>query len=166
MITFPSIIVITLSYVRATRDIDLLTSCDLDVLPAVAEELRSEGLNVEVRPRGDLGQDDLDGTITVHSVNTGPVQVVNIKSSIGRNALASAIIVDGYPMPVVDLEYLIALKVKANGNRDRPDVIELLTRHKNLDHNKLRELCGRYRASKKFDSILALMVSPPVPNDD
>jgi predicted nucleotidyltransferase len=153
-------------YIRATRDVDLLTSCELDVLPSVAEELRGDGIAVVFRPRGDLGQDDLDGTITAGDPNVAPVQVVNIKSSIGRDALESATTVDSYPMPVVSLEHLIALKVKANGHRDRADVIELLTRHNNLDRDKLRQLCTRYRASRKFDSILAAMAAPPVPDDE
>jgi hypothetical protein len=60
---------------RATLDIDLMTSCDLQVLPDVAEELRREGLAVDVRERVDYTY-PLDGSITVRRDDTGPVQVM------------------------------------------------------------------------------------------
>lgn len=152
-------------YVRSTQDLDLLTSCALETLHAASETLKSDGLRIEIRDPGPLGQDELDGVIDIRSGKVGLVQIVNMLSSVGRSSVETAAHVEGLPFPVVDLPHLIALKLKAYRNHDRSDVAELLVRNPEADRVHIRQICERFKVSKRFDKVVADMTAQPESED-
>jgi hypothetical protein len=153
-------------YTRATQDIDLGAGCDLQALRDAAVELRAAGLRVEVREPGPPGTDALDGTLNAFIDDECVVQVVNNKTRLGREAVATAIPMEGLPFRVVDLPHLIALKLKAGSFRDYADVQELLTRNPSADLDAIHALCVRFKVSKRFERVLAERAGPRDPEDN
>lgn len=150
-------------YPRATRDLDLGTNIGnpSTTFPAVATILRKQGLDVHVSMPDD--SDPLGGVMTVRGDDFDPVQVVNfynpmnasIRSPGGRAVRDATLIVDGSDLKVVDLDYLIALKLFAGGRKSELDVLELLAHNEDADLAKIQETCTRFGLGEHFEEILS-----------
>jgi len=133
-------------YPRATDDVDILTSLDL----AEAQRmLRAEGIETVMR-RGDVLEGDfpcLTGSLQGVRFDILP-QLVTIQwNHVVRVA------VDGALLPIVDLEGLLRLKLRAAGPRDLLDAAQLLLRHPDFIAGA-RELARAYRIEDKLEMWL------------
>mgnify|MGYP006274091921 CR=1 FL=1 len=134
-------------YVRFTETIDLAVNVDLRTLKTIADALRSAGFEAVLREPD--GEDPLGGVIDV----TGPfglVQIVNYGErfpAVIDAGLAEATIVvrAGSPLRIVPLPHLVALKLYAGGRESQSDIVELLTRNRQADLGRVREVCRNYR---------------------
>lgn len=147
-------------YPRMTEDVDLATATDpFGVLPQVARVLESEDLEVNLATPD--AQDPLGGVLTVASSESDPVQVVNFinplapGSSLGADAVAGAVPVEGSRLKVVDLAHLVALKLYAGGPKSVADVTELLDRNPDADLEALRRLCQTYGLADDLEAVLS-----------
>jgi hypothetical protein len=147
-------------FVRATRDIDLAVIVSpVPVLERVAAALRADGLTAHVSaPAPD---DDLGGVITVEGEDFDPVQLVNFfnppfrTAALPREAVATASAPAGFPLPVVDLPHLIALKLATGAFRDEVDVGDLLEVRPDAELDAIREVCGRFNLSETLQRVMA-----------
>lgn len=144
--------VATWGFPRATKDIDFLVSLmSIQKLKAFAEALEAEGLKPEIRRGGHL--DPVPYLVRLVHEDV-PVDMLIVTKKWEDEAVANAVDVDfhGVMMPVIPLEYLIAMKLKAGGPRDMLDAEELL----NIggpDFVMLENLAKRLRVNKKLDKI-------------
>lgn len=134
-------------YVRQTEDIDLGVNAPVSVLRAVADALRRDGFNAELREPD--SEDPLAGVIDV----TGPFGMVQVISFADRfpavidDALTEADteIRPGSRLRLIPIAHLIALKLYAGGYKSKADIVELLARNPDLDLDAVRRVCARYR---------------------
>lgn len=146
-------------YVRATEDVDLAVRSSLDVLEIVADEMRSRGLEANlVEPDGD---DPLGGVLTVTGRSFDPVQVVNFEGRFPRlvdDAIARGpwVELSATRLQVTDLETLILFKLYAGGLKSAADVLELLSRHPELDLGSLRDRARTVRLEPELERLLSL----------
>jgi len=143
-------------FARSTADFDLATVTDpFTVLRDVARELEAAGLEVELRyPDAD---DPVGGVLEVRGAGADPVEVVNLRNRLAREAIQTAISMPGAPFPVVDLVHLVALKVDAGGPQDVADVVQLLERNAPPPLEALREVCARHRLTDRLERVLAAL---------
>jgi hypothetical protein len=147
-------------YVRATRDVDLgVLVPPAPRLAELAAGLRQVGLSTEVSsPAPD---DELGGVITVTGDGFDPVQIVNFWNpprpgpALVREALATATRAPGFPLPVVDLPHLVALKLSTGARRDELDVLALLEARPDADRDALRAVCTRHGLGEAIARALA-----------
>jgi hypothetical protein len=142
-------------YLRATDDLDLATSVQLDQLYELKRALEREELNVRIDLPDE--EDDLGGVIRVWTEvdDDGdplhPVEVVNFfnpmrpRRNPASEAVHHALPVEGskalrYPR----LADLIALKLDAGSPRDRVDVVEVLVRNPDANLDEIRSTCKDY----------------------
>ena len=111
---------------RSTRDQDLFVVDSSCLNPLLWTELRSEGIEVEVR-KGDL-TDPLAGVVRFETAGQRSVDLVVGKFAWQRRALerAKQVHVEGMDLPVVGVVDLILLKLYAGGPQDAWDVEQLL----------------------------------------
>jgi hypothetical protein len=147
-------------YVRATKDVDFVVRVKLD---EVRTQLTRRGVPVTLT-RGDPLEGDfpcIKGTLDGVPFDVMPALVPldwerAVQMPMGRDAT----------LPVVSLEGLIRLKVRAQGPRDLLDVAALVLRHPEHLH-LARELGAAYRVADKLEIWLrdprlkAEMESPP-----
>lgn len=147
-------------HVRATRDLDLAVLVPPSPrLTSIAEALRREGLAAESSfPAPD---DDLGGVLTVVGAEFDPVQIVNFynpprpPSSLVREAIDSATRVGAFPVPVVALPHLVALKLATGAYRDELDVLDMLEALPHVDVGLLRATCERHGLGDALARVLA-----------
>ena len=150
-------------YVRDTEDFDLATVADpFTTLREVAADLRRLGLRAELHePDAD---DPLGGCLDVIGEDFDLVQVVNFfnplavrPNLLGAEAVREAIagMVSDPRFRIVDLPYLVALKLETGGHRDRSDVFALLSMRRPLDILSLREVCSRHGLGDKLEKVLS-----------
>lgn len=147
-------------YVRATRDLDLgVLVPPVPRMTALAEALRRDGLQPEwSAPAPD---DELGGVLTVAGEGFDPVQIVNFfnppraPSRLVNEALATAAPAGGFPIPVVDLAHLVALKLATRAFRDEVDVGELLEARPDVSVADLRATCGAHGLGDALERVLA-----------
>lgn len=111
--------------VRATRDVDFVTSLPLD---DVRNALEADGIPFEVR-RGDLAAGDLPWVVSGELEGTA-FQIFSPRR--GRAFSVVAVTpsgLEGSAIPVVGLADLIRLKLEAGGPKDLWDVARLVARH-------------------------------------
>lgn len=146
-------------YVRATRDLDLaVLVAPSPQLTALAAALREAGLTVELSaPAPD---DELGGVLTVVGDDFDPVQIVNFYNpprpppALVRDALAAATPVGGFPIPVVSLPHLVALKLATRAFRDEVDVGDLLEARPDAPLDDVRALCARHGLAAALETVL------------
>lgn len=148
---------------RATEDIDLLVT-DPSILQASKwEDLRAEGIDVDVR-KGDY-DDPLAGVVRIDSM-----EVIDVVVPRGRwqdDVLARRLdrVILGDRIPVVDAADLVLLKIDAGGLIDLIDV-ELLLRHDSglrpVVEARLGALPRRLQAAWK-QLLPRLDATPPAP---
>lgn len=155
-------------YARATQDVDLgIRGASLATLRAIAEELRSEGLNLELREPD--AADPLGGVLRIEVTEELQVDVVNFINpwtGAGRRLAeasldAPALPLSGWRLSVVDLIPLVLLKLAAGGRFDLLDVAELISRHPEIDRGSLRARCAELRLDRRLDRVLAELDAPP-----
>ena len=111
---------------RSTQDVDFLV-VDASVLePARWQELRAEGVSVDLR-RGDA-DDPLAGVVRIDSPGERPIDLIVGRFSWQRRALdrAQRLTHSERQIPVVTLADLILLKLYAGGVQDAWDIEQLL----------------------------------------
>jgi hypothetical protein len=151
------------NYVRGTADIDLATAVDpFRELPKLQERLESEGLDVELSFPD--AEDILGGVLRVRArgVDNDPVEIVNFhnplkpSSNPGLEAVQTATpIAASSALRCATLGHLIALKLFAGSRRDQADVVELLRRNTDADHEEIRNVCERYGYAPLLDELTA-----------
>jgi len=150
-------------YVRQTEDIDLAVNADLPALRHLADHLRTEGFEANLRePDAD---DPLGGVIDVGGA-FGVVQIISYANrfpAVIEDALKEAILVvrPGSCLRLVPLPQLVALKLYAGGIKSKADIVELLSRNPEADMEFIRKTCRRYRL-KGLDEVIEEIGSPPV----
>lgn len=146
-------------FARATYDLDLGTSTQLDDVRRLRAAVEAEGLSCHLETPDD--QDDLGGKLTIW-VNTDedgdPIDEVDVVNFFNvhrprRNPAAEAIrnslpVADGSALRYPTLHDLIALKVDAGGPKDHGDVIELLRQNRDADIETIRATCKKYGLDK------------------
>jgi hypothetical protein len=149
-------------YPRDTDDFDLAVATPPATLRSVAQDLRGEGWEVELRePDGD---DPLGGVIDIQAPDADLVQVVNFDNSptSGFPRLVREALVTGQPfssdspLRVVDLPMLIAFKLYAGGAQSKNDVLVLLERADPSALDQVRAKCAELRLEKKLERVLEL----------
>lgn len=147
-------------YPRMTEDVDLATATDpFGVLQLVARTLEAEGFEVKLATPD--AQDPLGGVLTVSGEDSDPVQVVNFLnplapgSSLGADAVASAVAVEGSRLKVVDLVHLVALKLYAGGPKSLADISELLDRNRDADLEALQRVCRAHGLADDLELVLS-----------
>jgi hypothetical protein len=109
---------------RATLDLDLLVADPNSLRPELWADLRSRGIDVEIR-KGDL-TDPLAGVVRLQAPGEGPVDVV-----VGKFPWQARLLERAEPVGatlVVRAADLILLKLYAGGLQDAWDVQQLLAR--------------------------------------
>lgn len=137
---------------RGTKDIDLLISLEsIRNLRAFSEALEAEGLKPEVYAGGHL--DPVPYLVKVIHKDV-PVDMLIVTRKWEDEAVENAIAVDfhGIKVPVIPVEHLIAMKLKAGGPRDLLDAEELLNIG-GADFKMLTGLAKRLRVTKKLEKI-------------
>jgi hypothetical protein len=142
-------------YPRSTQDLDRLANCDREALGSLTEALAALGLKFELHLPGP--DDPPDGLIRVRQANSDPIDLVILRTSLGREAVAAAVELPGTTLRVVDLPHLIALKLSAGSQLDRRDVAELLERNPEADRDHIRSVCERFKLSRRFDRVITEM---------
>lgn len=147
-------------HARATEALDLAVSTPPGSLMAVAETLRAEGWDVELRmPDAD---DPLGGVIDVRAPGCDLVQIVNFDNSPGggfprlvHEALQSSVEVRGSTLRMADVQTLIKFKLYAGGTKSDLDVLALLERE-DIDRSELRQWCAEVGLSPQLERVLAM----------
>ncbi len=137
---------------RATKDIDLLVSLpSVHDLNAFADALKELGLSPEIFRGGQL--DPVPCLIKIIH-NDVPVDLLITTRKWEDEAITDAVEIDyhGTKVPVIRIEYLIAMKLKAGGPRDILDAKELLEIGR-ADFTLLSELAKRLRVDKKLEKM-------------
>ncbi len=144
-------------YPRSTHDLDLATAADLRVLRQAAADLEARGCVVAL---GEPDSDDaLGGVLTISRGEADPVQVVNYANPFrpGTGALAEEAIQTATTrlesLRVVDLPYLVALKLYAGGAKSKLDVVELLDRNPAADRDEIAALCKRHGLDEEWKAL-------------
>jgi hypothetical protein len=147
-------------YPRSTHDLDLAAAADLRALRAAARDLEAKGCVVT------LGEPDFDdplgGVLTVSRGDADPVQIVNYANPFrpGTGALAEEAIqnttVHLESLPVVELPYLVALKLYAGGAKSKLDVVELLDRNPSVDREAIAALCKLHGLEEEWSALVRL----------
>lgn len=160
------------NYPRDTRDIDLATDTDpFTKLREVADALRAQGLRAELREPDP--QDPLGGVLDVRQKGCRRVHVVNFfnplagpTTGLGGEAVRNAQdgLLPGVRLRVVDLPYLVALKLYAGGPRNTNDVIELLARNPTR-LSAIRDVCARHALAAELEKLLGEIGMEDRPGD-
>ena len=136
-------------YVRFTEDIDLGINTDLTTLRQIADAVRGNGFQSELREPD--GTDPLSGVIDVTG-KFGLVLIVNFGDTFPA-VIADAIrdanltVRPGSILRLAPLPHLVALKLYAGGLKSKADIAELLSRTPDADIDQIRRLCESYRLS-------------------
>jgi len=147
-------------YPRSTHDLDLAAAADLGALRGAARDLEARGCVVAF---GEPDFDDpLGGVLTISRGDADPVQIVNYANPFrpGTGALAEEAIQNATvrleSLPVVELPYLVALKLYAGGAKSKLDVVELLDRNPSVDRDAIAALCKRYGLDEEWHALARL----------
>ena len=137
---------------RGTKDIDLLVSLEsVYNLKVFSEALEAEGLKSAIYAGGRF--DPVPYLVKVIYKDV-PVDMLIATRKWEDEAIEKAIGVDfhGIKVPVIPVEYLIAMKLKAGGPRDLLDAEELLNIG-GADPDILVGLAKRLRVTKRLEKI-------------
>jgi hypothetical protein len=156
-------------YERGTRDLDLASNVELDLLSKLERAAQSAGLHTKLRfPDGDDplgGVLDVGATVDEDGDLVDPIQVVNFanpyrpRRTPAANAIARAEPLPGSTLRCVQLRDLIALKLWAHSLRDDADVVELLKRNPTADRDAIRATAAEYKLAERFDELVAIASS-------
>ncbi|MGE0713020.1 MAG: hypothetical protein AB7N76_09545 [Planctomycetota bacterium] len=157
------------NFARPTADLDLATAVGLPVLRALGEALGAVGFAVELREPDP--QDPLGGVLDVRA-GSCLVQVVNFRNSASaqespglraaEEAIATAkLVLEGSPLPVVDLPHLIALKLLSwdrlsLGSKPAQDIRMLLAHNPGADLGVVGTTCERVGLGPEWRAFQAL----------
>lgn len=153
------------NYIRGTLDVDLATRVEsIDELRRLQQKLESIGLSTELRTPDEA--DPLGGVLEVweyaddEQIPINPVELVNFfnpyrpGTNPGTAAVRNASAIDGSSLRYVQLADLIALKLYSGSLRDRVDVVELLTRNPDADHERIRAACAPFGLGDVLEQLL------------
>ena len=149
-------------YPRLTKDFDLAIGIPPEQLEALAQAIRAEGWDVEVRTPD--ANDPLGGVIDIRAPGADLVQVVNFDNSpaggfprLVREACLSAVpLGPDSALKVANIFTLVALKLYAGGHKSANDILELLERNPSTDLDALRAFCQSLRLGKQLERVLDL----------
>lgn len=131
-------------YPRATIDVDFLIDVQKSLYPKIKEVFEANGAKVNVSKSS---FDDPVGDVFNITFNGTRVQLITAKWAWEREAIKHCRIekINSFKVNVPALEYLLILKEKAGGTKDRLDVDNLLA----INNGKIQEdLLNRLR--KKY----------------
>lgn len=134
-------------YVRMTRDLDLAGNLSARELRALADGLKAEGYDTELRLPD--AQDPLSGVIDIQGA-FGQIQIISFADTfpaVIRDALEEELVKvrQGSPLTLVPLPHLVVLKLYAGGYKSKADILEVLSRNPEADLDAMEALCRRYR---------------------
>ena len=134
-------------YVRATRDVDLVTRIPLS---EARKRLAEHGVKAVLK-RGDVLEGDFS---CIKGVLDGiDFDVLPLLVPIEWKSAVDVPLAGGAKLKVVDLRTLIHLKLRAGGPQDVLDVVMLLQRHP--EHlTRALELATGYRVADRLESFL------------
>jgi len=135
-------------HVRATEDIDFVSSLDPDALQQL---LTRHQIRTELR-RGDVLEGDIPWVIH-GKVGSVPFQVLPPLVSIAWENAIRVTLPGGGELLIVALADLIKLKLRASGPRDLLDVAELLRRYPEM-RDEAREWASGFHRLRELDSWL------------
>jgi hypothetical protein len=146
-------------YARATRDLDLGTSTQLDDLRRLRTAIEAEGFHCHLETPDE--QDDLGGKLTIWvktDEDGDPMDEVDVVNFFNihrprRNPAGEAIrnsreVAEGSALRYPMLADLVALKLDAGGPKDQGDIIELLRANPDADVEAIRATCKKYGLDK------------------
>lgn len=142
----------TWGYPRATRDVDLLVSlASIERLKDFSAALERRGLKTDVRSGG---LTDPVPYLIRTSYDGVPADIIIATKKWEHEACEQAVQVslEGADIPVVPVEYLIVMKLRAGGPRDMADVSELL-KTGDLRSSLLKDLAKRLRVDRKLEGM-------------
>lgn len=158
-------------YVRATRDIDLASSTELEDLRRLRTQVEAEGLNAVLRTPDD--QDPLGGVLVVWLYEDAdgdpldPVEVVNFynpyrpRRTPANDAIKNAFSLEQKPgLRCSQLVDLIALKLYSDSPHDHRDVVHVLVANPDADLDAIRETCKRY-GFDRIDELIREAAAQP-----
>ena len=146
-------------YARATDDLDLGTSVQLDDLRKLQTAVEQAGLSCHLETPDE--QDDLGGKLTVwvRTDDEGDpldeVEVVNFlnvhrprRNPAGEAIRSSIPIAEGSSLRAPPLPNLIAMKLDTHASRDEVDVVAVLRANPDADLDAIRAACKAYGLDK------------------
>lgn len=147
-------------YPRATRDLDLAIATPPRSLPRLAELLRNQGYEVQLREAD--ADDPLGGVVDIRGPGIDLVQLVNFDNQpaggfprLVTDALPRATPLGVGPLRVADVPALVAFKLYAGGRKSHLDILELLERN-TVDRADLTHVCARLGLTEELNRVLAL----------
>lgn len=138
----------TWSTPRATVDVDLLLLADIENLHSFVVELKKHGLDVELFKGG------FDDPVP-YLIRAAHLDILVATKALEAESVRQAITVDiGQALiPVVPVEYLLLLKLRAGGPKDLMDARALyLSDH--LDNELLHALAEQFHCTKLLQKLL------------
>jgi hypothetical protein len=135
-------------YVRATDDIDFVSSAD----PRdIQTRLRNGGIASKIR-RGDVLEDDIPAV--VHGELDGtPFDILVPPVPVDWHRTITLQLGPGSRFRVVDLDTLLRLKLRAAGPQDLIDVVHLVRLHPEI-RDRAVELAAAYGVRERFEEWL------------
>lgn len=151
-------------FVRATEDLDLATSIQLDDLQRLRTAIEQSGFHCRLETPDEL--DDLGGKLTVwvRSDEDGdPIDEVDVVNFLNvhrprRNPAGDAIrnsipVARGSALRYPPLADLIAMKLDTRAPRDEVDVVAVLRANPDADLDEIRATCKKY-GFDKIDELI------------
>jgi hypothetical protein len=135
-------------YVRATDDIDFLSSVDAKEVQA---SLGRGGIKAKIR-RGDALEDDI-ATVVYGEHDGIRFDVISPPVPIDWNQTITLELEPGSRLRVVDLDTLVRLKLRAEGPQDLIDVVHLVRLHPEI-RTKALQLAEAYGVRERFEEWL------------
>lgn len=137
---------------RATRDIDLIVYVDRINEEKLLRFLSENAVEAEMR-RSDIF--DPVPLLIKAEIDSVTVEIICATKKWELEAInnSSEVEIGNERIPVVNPEYLIILKLKANGPRDRLDIKELV-KHDKVDMDKLHNLTKSLRLSGRLNAVI------------
>ena len=147
---------------RATRDIDFMVSAECDFFFKVFPEiLKKKGYKIKVFKGGI--NDPVNGLVRIYDKEDGTelADIIPVMWNWQDEIVAAAekVKIFDISIPVVRVEDLIVLKLKAGGPQDMIDVEELLKAariSKKFDMERLTSLAERAKVSKSLKALLGI----------
>jgi len=138
---------------RSTIDIDLMVDFSNEEFKRLENILRENKVNYQINYVSEYDIEQPLGTV-LNCECWWEIQLIQAKYSWQKDAVKNFVIIND--LRVVDIYYLIILKLDAHWFRDLED-IKLLLEVKDLDFAKLCNLLKKYNFHKRYSKILNVL---------
>lgn len=141
---------------RFTQDIDLLVTVESDKRTDLLEAFKIYDPAAKLTESGP--QDPIPYMIDV-TIDGVEVDIICVSKTWELESVDTAkkVVIDNNSISVINLHYLIILKLKANGPQDRLDVQNILKHHKDdIDMNALTRIADKFKVSNRLNQLTAV----------